>query len=74
MFSYHWLDDFGKILLFEGMRTPFGRPVRPGETATRRVRAAPAPEKAAVLRVTIVQEGVAWFDNDGVYIDLAPVI
>jgi hypothetical protein len=73
MFSYHWLDDSAETLLFERVRTLLDQPLRPGETATRRLRATPAPQKATALRVTLVQEGVAWFDNDGVHIDLAPV-
>src|SRR5688500_19497793 len=31
--SYHWLDDRGNAIVWDGPRTAFGRPVEPGETA-----------------------------------------
>ncbi len=70
LLSYHWLDKAGAVVTYNGLRTPLGRPLRPGETMTRRVLIAPAPPTGSVIRVTLVQEGVSWFDGDGVCVDV----
>jgi 2-polyprenyl-3-methyl-5-hydroxy-6-metoxy-1,4-benzoquinol methylase len=72
MLSYHWLGDAGETILRDGRRTPLGHPLRPGETVTRHIRVECAPAGGSALRATLVQEGVAWFDEDGVYVDLFP--
>ena len=65
--SYHWLDRKRQVVVFDGLRTPLPRDLKPGESVTLRA-AIRAPEKAGehVLHVTLVQEGVAWFsEKDG---------
>ena len=65
--SYHWLDRKRQMVVFDGLRTPLPRDLKPGESVTLRA-AIRAPEKAGeyMLHVTLVQEGVAWFsEKDG---------
>lgn len=62
--SYHWRDDAGGVVVFEGARTslPFG--VEPGDRVTLGVQVdAPRTAGAHHLVVTAVQEGIAWFDG-----------
>ncbi len=65
--SYHWLDEKGSPVVFEGLRTPLPHDLGPGDSV--RVQAAiQAPDRSGryTLEVTLVQEGVAWFpDHDG---------
>jgi SAM-dependent methyltransferase len=70
MLSYRWLDEFGKTTVSEGARTPLGKPLLPGEKLTRWMRVLAAPPKGIIVRVTLVQEGVAWFDAVGVRLDV----
>lgn len=70
LLAYHWLDDAGKTVVFDGRRTPLGGPLRPGASTTRPLRVDAAPPRASIVRLTLVQEGVAWFDGDGCYIDV----
>jgi hypothetical protein len=65
--SYHWLDRKRQVVVFDGLRTPLPRDLKPGESVTLRATIR-APEKAGeyLLHVTMVQEGVAWFsESDG---------
>jgi hypothetical protein len=65
--SYHWLDRKRQMVVFDGLRTPLARDLKPGESVTLRA-AIRAPKKAGeyMLHVTLVQEGVAWFsEKDG---------
>jgi hypothetical protein len=63
--SYKWFDQ-GKMLPIEGERTGLPRPVKPGESLDVQVKVV-APGKAGdlVLKVSLVQEGVAWFMTSG---------
>lgn len=65
--SYHWLDRRGRVVVFDGIRTPLPSDVPPGESV--RLKAtiqAPEREGRHILEITLVQEGVAWFpDRDG---------
>lgn len=60
--SYRWLDGDGSIHVSEGPRTPFPRPVEPGEglLAPLDVVAPTAPGQY-VLEVDVVHEDVRWF-------------
>lgn len=60
--SYHWLDRSGKTIVFDGLRTPLPRDLKPGESADLKA-AIQAPEKPGryILEVTLVQEQSAWF-------------
>jgi hypothetical protein len=64
--SYHWLDDRGNPIFWDGIRTSFERPVEPGEQvrATIRVRAA-MPPGSYVLALDLVDEGRLWLSELG---------
>ena len=38
--AYHWLDERGNAIVWDGLRTPLPHPVAPGERASRRARRA----------------------------------
>jgi hypothetical protein len=64
--AYHWLDERGNPIVWDGVRTPLERPVAPGE----RLRAAitvrgPIPPGSYRLAVDLVDEGRAWFAEVG---------
>jgi hypothetical protein len=65
--SYHWIDEQGNMIEFNGVRTSLPRDIRAAETfrvlATVR---APEVEGTLLLQFTLVQEYVAWFDEQGV--------
>ena len=64
--SYHWLDaETGDIVVFDGERTALTETLDAGVCRHYRVRVS-SPDKAGkyVLRITMVQEGVAWFDSE----------
>jgi hypothetical protein len=59
--SYKWLDA-GKMLAIEGVRTVLPQPVNPGRTVSVDARIVVPPDgKDLELRLSLVQEGVAWF-------------
>jgi cell division septation protein DedD len=60
--SYHWLNRKGATVVFDGLRTPLPRDMKPGESVVLKA-AIQAPEKPGryILEVTLVQEGGAWF-------------
>ena len=60
--SYHWLARKGEIVVFDGLRTPLPRDLKPGESVDLKA-AIQAPDKPGryVLEVTLVQERSAWF-------------
>ena len=65
-FSYHWLSDSGTaVVAFDGLRTAFEAPVRPGDTValTAHVR---APQQPGPYRLVwdVVQEGRLWFSTE----------
>jgi hypothetical protein len=64
--SYHWLDELGNPIVWDGLRTPLPSIVAPGE----RVRAelavrAPLPPGRYRLAFDLVDEGRAWFGELG---------
>jgi hypothetical protein len=63
--SYHWLNaGTGEVAVFDGDRTPLAPPLEPGESVDKRVSVrAPHQPGKYLLRVTLVQEAVAWFDH-----------
>jgi SAM-dependent methyltransferase len=63
--SYHWLDATSReAVQFEGLRSPLLPFVRPGGSLSATVHVRPPPRSGPhVLRVTLVQEGVRWFDE-----------
>lgn len=63
--SYHGLDRMGRAVA-EGERTILPMPVYPGRTMTLNIRLRPTALVAQVcasLRMTLLQEGVAWWDG-----------
>lgn len=64
--SYHWFDAARQMVVFEGRRTLLPHDLGPGETVElSAVIEAPAQPGRYLLRLTMVQEGVAWFDAAG---------
>lgn len=62
--SYHWTDEAGNIVIFDGLRTGLQVPARPGRQTSYKVRIeAPKDSGKYLLRVLPVQEKVRWFDD-----------
>jgi FkbM family methyltransferase len=64
MLSYHWLDEDWRMVVFDGLRSalPLGG-VDPGGTRDGWVRVhCPQPPGKYRLVLTVVREGVCWFD------------
>lgn len=63
--SYHWLDvDRSHAVVFNGERTRLNGSLMPGEEKNLQVSVtAPSVAGQYVLRVTLVQEGIAWLDD-----------
>lgn len=62
--SYHWLDLEKKILVFEGRRTSLLASVAPGaeQKVNLHIDSLPQPGQY-ILQVTMLQEGVDWFER-----------
>ena len=66
--SYHWTDQTGKTVVWDGDRTPLGADVAPG--ASRQVAASvtvPAQPGTYLLQLALVKEGVAWLNPSAPY-------
>jgi SAM-dependent methyltransferase len=64
--SYHWLDAKGRIVLFDGERTPLPRSIGPGSVQQVAFTArAPSVPGQYRLAVDLVREGVTWFSQAG---------
>ncbi len=64
--SYHWLDSAGNLLEYDGKRTPLLYDVGPGNVIRMWASViAPAQPGDALLKMTLVQEHVGWFDEHG---------
>lgn len=63
--SYHWLDEEGaQAVVFDGLRTRLDRALMPGDAQNLQVSVmAPAVAGRYVLRLALVQEGIAWLDS-----------
>jgi hypothetical protein len=65
--SYHWLDRHRNAIVWDGRRTPFPRPVAPGEAVALDVPViAPRPPGRYVLRFDLVEEHRFWLSEVGV--------
>jgi hypothetical protein len=64
--SYHWLDELGNAIVWDGLRTALPHDVAPGETlrAELPVRG-PIPPGRYRLALDLVDEGRAWFGELG---------
>jgi SpoIID/LytB domain protein len=59
--SYHWYDASGATLVWDGARTPLGADVAPQQQRQVQVAVvAPNAPGPYLLRIALVQEGVAW--------------
>lgn len=65
-FAYHWLGLDGTIVLWDGERTPLPSDLPPQSSVTLNARIKP-PSKPGqyLLRLSMVQEGVTWFEDQG---------
>ena len=64
--SYHWLDERGNAIVWDGLRTPLERPVAPGETRRLELRLrGPIPPGRYRLALDLVEEGRFWFAELG---------
>lgn len=64
--AYHWLDELGNAIDWDGWRSPLPRPVEPGDRvrASARVRG-PLPPGRYRLAFDLVAEGRFWFAEVG---------
>jgi len=64
--SYHWSTASGANVLWDGARTPIGADLLSGQSVTVNAAVtAPTTGGSFVLKVDLVQEGVAWFSAKG---------
>ena len=64
--SYHWRDREGKTVVWDGVRTDFPYPVRPGQTFTARaILITPEQPGSYILEWDLVQEEINWFSERG---------
>ena len=64
--SYHWLDALGNPIVWDGIRTPLGRPVEPGDRLTLRIGGrTPIPPGSYRFALDLVAEHRAWFGEIG---------
>lgn len=64
--SYHILDAKGDMVEYDNIRTPFGKVIKPGESAMVNLIAySPSKRGQYYLEVDIVKEQIAWFKDKG---------
>ncbi len=64
--SYHWYDDAGKVVQWDGERTNLPHDLGPKDSVTVAAQIfAPFDPGAYTLEITLVQEGIAWFEQKG---------
>lgn len=73
-FSYHWLDSKGKMVVFDGQRTVLPRELAPQESVELNafIQVPDRPGNYSLI-LTMVQEGVTWFDSVGAQGSRVPV-
>lgn len=67
--SYHWLTPSSEeVVVFDGLRTPFSQPVKPGDSVTINARVrAPNYPGGYTLMWDVVQEHRTWLSLEGVF-------
>ena len=67
--SYHWLSvDTEEVVIYDGLRTPFPKPVEPGEEIQLQARVrAPGYPGTYLLVWDVVQEHRTWLSLEGVF-------
>lgn len=64
--SYHWLDPVGNMVVYDGIRTNLPAPITPLSRAQVSVSIVPPPTAGNyTLEISLVHEGVAWMEDDG---------
>jgi hypothetical protein len=64
--AYHWLDQAGRMYQSNGERTGLPQVLGPGEAISlRMIVYAPSQPGRYIVRLTVVQENVAWFEDRG---------
>jgi hypothetical protein len=64
--AYHWTSTSGSNVLWDGARTPLGGDLLTGQSVTVNAGVtAPTTGGSYVLKLDLVQEGVAWFSTKG---------
>src|SRR5262249_7788121 len=64
--SYHWLDERGNAIVWDGLRTPLARGVEPGESLRQGLALrAPVPAGRYRLAIDIVEEHRFWLAELG---------
>jgi hypothetical protein len=64
--SYHWLDERGNPIVWDGVRTPFAQPVPPGGRARLELRlTGPTPPGRYRLAFDLTDETRCWFAEVG---------
>jgi hypothetical protein len=64
--AYHWLDDRGNPIVWDGIRSAFAEPVEPGADAELQVTLrGPIPPGRYKLAFDLVEEGRFWFAELG---------
>jgi hypothetical protein len=64
--GYHWLDQDGEVVRFEGQRTVLPKEVAPGARAEVTMTVVPPEEPGRyTLELDLVREKVAWFSRRG---------
>ncbi|HMC68841.1 MAG TPA: hypothetical protein VKJ07_06790, partial [Mycobacteriales bacterium] len=72
--AYHWTTASGANVVWDGSRTPLGGDLLAGQTVTvNPAIAAPTTGGSYVLKLDLVQEGVAWFSAKGAATGNLPV-
>ncbi|HET9223860.1 MAG TPA: glycosyltransferase [Roseiflexaceae bacterium] len=65
--SYHWLDERGQAVDFEGVRTILPGPLRSGESVELTLTVEPPPHGGDyLLALDMVEEGIDWFSVRGI--------
>lgn len=64
LLSYHWMDRWGQVVVWDGERTPLPREVAPGEEITLEAEV-DVPDVPELYRLDfdLIAEGVAWFSQ-----------
>jgi len=73
--GYHWLSADGKPVFWDGTRSTFAHDIVPGESITQSAIRVTAPASAGAFRLqlSLVNEGVAWFEAHGANTVTVPV-
>jgi hypothetical protein len=65
--SYHWIGRLGEVVVHDGIRTEIkGGFVKPNSSVMQQIRVlSPWAPGCYVLRISLVEEGVCWFEDKG---------